>query len=150
MEGSMSSRKYFFAFCSIALSLLSLTPAMAQSDDFGIWYDVDFEKQVTKKFDIDFSLGHRSRENHEVADRISADLGISYKFTEWLKASVGYSLLMDNNHKVNTSGKKYSDYWGARHRLNVSLTASQSFGDLSISLRERWQYTYRPEKTVDR
>ena len=50
----------------------------------------------------------------------------------------------------NTSGKKYSDYWGARHRLNVSLTASQSFGDLSISLRERWQYTYRPEKTVDR
>ena len=146
----MSSRKYFFAFCSIALSLLSLTPAMAQSDDFGIWYDVDFEKQVTKKFDIDFSLGHRSRENHEVADRISADLGISYKFTEWLKASVGYSLLMDNNHKVNTSGKKYSDYWGARHRLNVSLTASQSFGDLSISLRERWQYTYRPEKTVDR
>jgi hypothetical protein len=32
----------------------------------------------------------------------------------------------------------------------VSLTGSVDFGNLSVSLRERWQYTYRPEKTVER
>ena len=43
-----------------------------------------------------------------------------------------------------------ANYWGVRHRFNVSLTGSYSFGNLSVSLRERWQYTYRPEKTVER
>lgn len=37
-------------------------------------------------------------------------------------------------------------YFGSRHRLNVSLTASKSFGKLNVSLRERWQYTYRPQQ----
>ena len=134
----------------LVMSLLTVSPARAQGDDFGIWYDLDIEKRVNNKFDIDFSLGHRSRENHQVADRLNAGIGASYKLTEWLKVSADYSFLYDHNHKVNDSGKKYSDFWGLRHRVSVSLTASQQFGRLGISLRERWQYTYRPEKTVDR
>lgn len=146
---TMNKKYLLIGFTLITINLSSL-PASAQSDDFGIWYDLEFEKQINKKFDVDFSLGHRSRENHETADRVNADLGVSYKVFPWLKASLGYSFLYDHNHKVNSSGKKYSDYWGPRHRLNVSLTASRQFGRLGISLRERWQYTYRPEKTVDR
>ena len=38
-----------------------------------------------------------------------------------------------------------------RHRLHASVTGTYKFqNNLRISLRERWQYTYRPEKTVSR
>ena len=37
-----------------------------------------------------------------------------------------------------------------QERFNVSLTFDKKlFGDFRFSLRERWQYTYRPEQTVD-
>ena len=121
----------------------------AQSDDFGIWTEANIEKKITKKLTLDGSLELRTRDDgFGELDRWSVGVGATYKLTDWLKASVGYVFLNDNNFKVNNSGKKYADYWGQRHRFNVSLTASQDFGNLTVSLRERWQYTYRPEKTV--
>lgn len=138
------------AALAFVLLPLSAGHVAAQSDDFGIWYDLEVEKKINKRVDVDFSVEHRSRDNHQEADRIDAAIGASYKVASWLKASVSYAYLYDHNHKVNSSGKKYSDYWSPRHRVNVSLTASQQFGRLGLSLRERWQYTYRPEKTADR
>lgn len=130
--------------------LMTATTAKAQSDDFGIWGEVNVEKKISSRWSAGTGVEFRSRDNASEADRWSFGADISYKITDWLKASAGYSLLNDNNYKVNDSGKKYAKYWGLRHRINVSLTASQSFGNLSVSLRERWQYTYRPEKTVQR
>lgn len=130
--------------------LMTATTAKAQSDDFGIWGEVNVEKKISSRWSAGTGVEFRSRDNASEADRWSFGADISYKITDWLKASAGYSLLNDNNYKVNDSGKKYAKYWGLRHRINVSLTASQSFGNLSVSLRERWQYTYRPEKTVTR
>ena len=130
--------------------LMTATTAKAQSDDFGIWGEVNVEKKISSRWSAGTGVEFRSRDNASEADRWSFGADISYKITDWLKASAGYSLLNDNNYKVNDSGKKYAKYWGVRHRFNVSLTASQSFGNLSVSLRERWQYTYRPEKTVTR
>ena len=40
-------------------------------------------------------------------------------------------------------------YWGVRHRFNVTLTASHKIQRVELSLRERWQYTYRPSKMID-
>ena len=74
-------------------------------------------------------------------------------------------LLYDNNEKISYfdatddavldgdadegDPKKCAQYWQARHRFNVSLTADKKlFGDFRFSLRERWQYTYRPGYTV--
>ena len=133
------------------LAMASIMPAQAQSDDFGIWTEVGVEKKINKKLTLDAGAELRTRDDgFGELDRWSVGVGATYKLTGWLKASVGYVFLNDNNHKVNDSGKKYADYWGQRHRFNVSLTASQDFGDLTVSLRERWQYTYRPEKTVKR
>ena len=135
----------------IMLAMCGIVPAHAQSDDFGIWSEADFEKKINKKLTLDGSLELRTRDDgFGELDRWSVGVGATYKLTDWLKASVGYSFLNDNNHKVYKDGLLYADYWGQRHRLNVSLTASQDFGKLSVSLRERWQYTYRPEQTVER
>ena len=138
--------KYYMA----ALLLMGSMPIMAQSDDFGLWSEVNLEKKLSKKWSLDAGVEYRNRDNMKTADRWSFGVDANYKLTNWLKLSAGYSLLNDHYYKLNDSGKKYADYWGLRHRFNVSATASQSFGNLTLSLRERWQYTYRPEKTVDR
>ncbi len=124
---------------------------MAQSDDFGIWTEANLEKKISRNLTLDAGVELRTRDDgFGDIDRWSVGIGASYKLTPWLKAALSYSFLDDNNHKVSSNGRKYADYWGQRHRLNLSLTASHEFGPLTVSLRERWQYTYRPEKTVMR
>jgi len=132
------------------MALAFASQAKAQSDDFGIWTEANVEKKVNKQLTLDGGVEMRTRDDVGEIDRWSVGVGASYKLTDWLKASAGYTFLYDNNEKWNNSGTKVARYWGERHRFNAGLTASYSFGNLGISLRERWQYTYRPEKTVDR
>ncbi len=135
----------------IVVGCLAVGPAMAQSDDFGIWTEAGVEKEISDRLTLEGGLELRTRDDgFGELDRWSVSAGADYKLTDWLKVSAGYSLLDDHVHKLNSKETKYSDYWGVRHRVNVSLTAAQQFGRLGISLRERWQYTYRPEKTADR
>ena len=136
----------------------------AQDDDFGIWNSIEGQKKINKKIDISFEGEHRTRNNAIDHDRWSIGVDGSYKYKKWLKASAGYTFLYDNNERISyydiddkkvvngavNAGepKKRAEYWAPRHRFYVSLTASKSFGNFEVSLRERWQYTYRPEKTV--
>ena len=134
----------------LAFVLLASVEVKAEGDDFGIWTEVGVEKKISKKLSLDGGVEMRTRDNVKTVDRWSGSVGASYKLTDWLKASAGYTFLYDNNEKWNDKQTKVANYWGVRHRFNVSLTGSYSFGNLSVSLRERWQYTYRPEKTVER
>lgn len=145
----MMTKNYQIAL-AVILSCCSLG-AKAQSDDFGIWTEVNVEKKISKNLSVDAGIELRTRDDgFGEIDRWSVGVGATYKLLPWLKVALGYSFLDDNNHKLNNKQTKYADYWGQRHRLNLSLTASYEFGDLTASLRERWQYTYRPEQTADR
>ena len=148
----------------IIAAMTFVTTGYAQSDDFGIWTSIEAQKKINKKFNLSLEGELRTRDNVSTNDRWSIGLDGSYKITKWLKASAGYTFLYDNNERISYyeagdkkveqgvvnigDPKKRGEYWGPRHRFNISLTASKSFGNLEISLRERWQYTYRPEKTV--
>lgn len=135
---------------TLALCALGTLCTHAQKDDFGIWSEVNVEKKLSKKWSLDGGVEMRTRDNTGTIDRWSFGVGANYKLTDWLKLSVGYNLLDDNRHKVNDSGKKIAKYWSLRHRFNLSATLSHSFGNLTVSLRERYQFTYRPERTVKR
>ena len=94
-----------------------------------------------------------ARENNlKNIDRWSAGISVDYRLAKWLKASAGYTYLYDYHPEAYTYqddgdlNKRTMTYFGSRHRLSVSLTASKDFGKLNVSLRERWQYTYRPEQ----
>lgn len=130
--------------------LLSSLGVRAEGDDFGIWTELNVEKKLTNRISLELFGENRSRNSHETVDRWSVGLGASYKLTNWLKASADYTYLYDHNEKWNDKQTKVANFWGSRHRVNVVLTGSVDFGNLSVSLRERWQYTYRPEKTVER
>lgn len=138
----------------IALFLMTLLPvaAIAQSDDFGIWTSAGLEKKITKDLTLGGELEFRSGNNLKNVDRWDAGISLDYRLAKWLKAGVGYTYLYDYHPEEYTYqddgdlNKRTMTYFGSRHRFNVSLTASKSFGKLNVSLRERWQYTFRPQQ----
>ena len=146
-------------------TVCSLSPVSAQSDDFGLDFSVEAQKKLTKQWSLSLEGEWRSRNNAKTNDRWSIGLGVDYKAAKWLKVSAGYTFLYDNYERITYfdadddevydgdaeagDPKKCAQYWASRHRFNVSLTLDKKLvGDFHFSLRERWQYTYRPEHTV--
>ena len=151
----------------LLLLVVALSSAIgyAQGDDFGTSLSVEGDKKINKKLTVSIEAEMRTRDDVKTVDRWSGGLSASYKLLSWLKASAGYTFLYDNNERISYyeegdgkvekgvvnvgEPKKCAQYWGVRHRFQVSLIGSYKLGDLELSLRERWQYTYRPEYTVD-
>lgn len=140
---------------SLALMAFAL-PSSAQSEA-GLLLELGAEKKLSKQFSVGLEADLRTRNDFKTMDRWSVGIGGEYKPVKCLKLDAGYTLLNTNFHEdvsFNATGtpKKWRpSYWGIRHRFNVSATGSYKFSNnLRISLRERWQYTYRPEKTVQR
>ena len=151
------------------MMMLVLLPlgAAAQKDDFGLDFSLEVQKKLSKSVSLGFEGELRTRDNTKTVDRWAAGLSLDYKAYKWLKLSAGYSLLFDNNERITYfdaedkevwregdaevgDPKKCAKYWGTRHRFNVSLTMDRKIiGDFRFSIRERWQYTWRPEHTVD-
>ena len=136
----------------IMLMILLPIGVKAQSDEFGTWTSVSLDKKLSKQFSLGTELELRTGNNLKNIDRWSAGISVDYRLAKWLKASAGYTYLYDYHPEAYTYqddgdlNKRTMTYFGSRHRLNVSLTASKDFGKLNVSLRERWQYTYRPEQ----
>lgn len=141
---------------SIIILLLSLLPleTFAENDDFGLWTSIEATKKINSELSVGIEGELRTKNNLENVDSWGIEMGMSYKFTKWLKASAGYTFLYyfyDSETKYKKSGKlnKYiPSYWQASHRFYASVTGSIKLGQFDLSLRERWQYKYRPEKTI--
>lgn len=136
-----------------AAALLCAAPTAGATDgsDFGLWFDAGAEKKLGKQWSLSLDLGYRSRSDARITDRMSAGLAAEYKFTKWLKAGAGYDLLYDHREpkvtyhkKSGTVNKITPAYWGLRHRFHFDLTGDVDLGRFNFSLRERYQYTYRP------
>ena len=138
----------------LTVAVMSL-PISAQSEG-GLLFEVGAEKKVTKNFSLGLDGEFRSRNNFKTADRWGIGVKADYKLTNWLKADAGYKLLYTNFHEdinYKSSGAYNTwrpSYWGTKHRIYASLSACYKLpNNVKLSLRERWQYTYRPEYTVD-
>ena len=148
------------ALLALPLSLAALPQTAAAQDDFGMYYELGVEKKLTPKWSIGLEGEYRTRNNTKTADRWSAGLSADYRIVKGsigtVKASAGYALLYDNNpekltYKSSGLPKKWTPgYWGTRHRMFVSLAGSMELGRFTIGLRERYQYTIRPEKKNQR
>ena len=139
----------------LLLLFTTLMPAGLQADDSGLILSAEASRKIRKGLNVSIEAEFRSRNDFRTAERVSLGASVSYKLLPWLKASGGYNLLFDNNREEITYNDDMSynnwrpSYWGVRHRFNVSLTASYKVRRVEFSLRERWQYTYRPEKMID-
>lgn len=142
---------------TVAVVLLLAAPPVAAQSEGGLITTIEAEKKIDKRLSVGVEANMRMRNDCQTMDRWSAGIGASYKLSKWLKADAGYLLLYDNNREKTTyksSGATNTwrpSYWSAKHRIYAALTASHKFSsDIKLSLRERWQYTYRPETTTQR
>lgn len=160
-------RKYIILILAIMLFVPSAV--MAQKDDFGMQYNIVASKKAGKQWTFGAEAEMRTCNNSQTISRWSGELSAQYKITKWLKAGVAYKLMSDRREEYlkTTSKSIYTDeetdissnvlyeswrpsYFTLRHRFSASLTGGFSAGRFSFSLRERWQYTYRPEKETER
>ena len=140
--------------CMLALSAL---PLHAQdSSETGLWMSAEAQKKLSKQWSVSGEAEYRLRENLGSTDRWTVALSAAYKPVGWLKFDAGYKfmrVLNDDESSFRDDGtlKKFTpSWWCTKHRFFASATGTLSAGRLDLSLRERWQYTYRPETTVDR
>lgn len=143
-------RKRVIPLMMLAATLCSTT-AKAQSDDWGVWTTVTVEKKLTKKWSVNAEGEYRTRDGVSATERWSGAIGTDYKFFKWLKADIGYTYIHSRQPGETTKkGNIIPGHWLPRHRFNASITGSIEWNRFKFSLRERWQYTYRPQQYVEK
>lgn len=135
-------------------AIASIAPAHA--DDTGLILDLGVEQKLSKKFTLGAVTELRTRNEFRTVDHFTLGVSGKYKIAKWLKTEVGYEVIVNNNreHLSLHDDGKYNNwrtsYYGTRHRFTASLTGDVDLGRFNLSLRERYQYTYRPETTAER
>lgn len=121
----------------------------AQKDEFGVWTSIHVKKKLGKGWTVFAEGEYRTRDNLKTTDRWAGGVGADYRLFPFLKIGGGYTYLYCNHpEEVTKKGNIIPAYWSRRHRTNVSLTGRVAWNRFTFSLRERWQYTYRPEQYV--
>ncbi len=125
-------------------------------DDVELSMEVGVEKKLSKRWNVGADAEFRLRDDISKFDRFTIGPSAEYKINDWLKVSAGFVYMYVNN----SSKEKYRDSgslkWirneckSSRYRAFVAMTGSLSYGRFKFSLRERYQFTYRPEYTATR
>ena len=93
----MARRKRKQLITGLLLLLCSaLFPTLSHADDGGLIASIEASHKFSKKLSAGLETEFRSRNNFRTADRVSIGGDVSYKVLSWLKASAGYTLLIDN------------------------------------------------------
>ena len=140
-----------------ALAAMAATPLLA-SDDFGIWSGVSVQKDFSKAFSVDASLGFRAEDCLKQASRWDISIGADYKPVKWFSFGASYTYIYGRKSQEDKAVYDMSDdddavlnfrgfnvdhgYWRSRHRVSIDVTGRVSLGRLGFSLRERYQYTH--------
>ena len=173
----MGTKRFLISILFVAMVAM---PSMAQSEilevadddicELGVWNSLSIEKKLGKKFSIGIDGELRTADALNQVSRYSIGASIDLKICQYLKIDAGYVYMAEPQAKENKLElKEFEDldddgvtditnyeyktdapYIRNRHRVNVSLTGSVNLGRFKLSLRERWQYTYRPETTTER
>lgn len=140
--------KILFAFASLLLAL----PAAAQKNEGGVWSEISVEKDFSKRFSTEISLGQRQEDNLNRATRWDAGLGVTYKVSSNFRIGAGYIYLYDYNAEEATprytaagaiSGYNVdAPFWRDKHRFYLDLVLRHRFNKRwSVHFRERFQHT---------
>lgn len=138
----------------IAFLLIPTMLCAQWTDEYGTWVSLGAKKSLGTKWSLGLEAEYRAQENSRWA--VGVDAG--YKLNKLIKFGVGYTLLYNRKCKKMKGDPAVDDeysirpaYAYPRHRFIVEATADKRFWKwLRISLRERYQLTYRPSYSFER
>lgn len=148
----MDLKRLIPAMAAVALTLAA-SPARAagEDDELGVWASVNAEKKLTKKWNLFAEGEFRTQDGVSAVERWSLAVGTDYRLLKWLKADASYTFIHSyREEEITGKGNIIPSYWLPRHRVNVSLSGSVKWNRFKFALRERWQYTYRPQQFVEK
>ena len=125
----------FLAFVFIGLSKAQTT------HDLGMWISVGAEKKLSTDWNAGIGTELRTKHSRNYIDRWKLDVHSTYRIHRHLKLGVAYEFHIKNQ----TAGNKTVSV--PHHRFMADVVPSISVnGWLHLSLRERYQYTFRMAK----
>ena len=89
---------------------------------------------IPKRLSLSFDEEIRFKDNFSNPGKAYSNVSLSCKLLPWLKAGADYSFIMARN----SAGE-----WRTRHRAAGNLTASAKLGSIKVSLREKFQATFK-------
>jgi len=117
----------------IFICFLFVSHVMAQ-DEFGSSMSVEVTKKILPGLNISLEEDFRLRDNLQTVDRFSTTVELSYRFNPFIKVGGAYNLINYNHPKKD---------WEVRHRYYFYATGTYRIDRFTLSLRERFQSTYR-------
>ena len=123
-------------FIILLLATLPSAVLWAQGH-YGSWTTISLEKELSKKWELGAEAEVRTIYYARLIERASLGLSADYTILKGWKVGAGYQIM----NKLDT---KYTNYQ-LRNRFNVSTSGRLKFNDLTISLRERIQFTTKDE-----
>lgn len=123
-------------FAGFGLPSLKAQTDVDLDPEFGGRLSVSVDKKLARGLHVSLEEEIRMDNNFSSFDRFHTTLGLSYKVNDYLKLGVGYAM-------INPYSSSNSAFKSSRHRLMLDATGSLRFGDWRLSLRERFQATYR-------
>ena len=132
-------KKSLYIFLSLLLSIpMSL---FAQVDDkqdaeVGARISASVDKKIIKGLHISLEEELRFDNNFRSFDRFHTTLSVKYKVHDNIRLGLGYALI--NPYKSSSASFKSS-----RHRLFFDVTGTLHLGNWNLSLKERFQATFR-------
>ena len=137
----MKMKKFFSVIIAAAFLSLDFQGLKAQTDvdldpEVGGRLSVSVDKKLARGLHVSLEEEIRMDNNFGSFDRFHTTLALSYKVNDYLKLGVGYAM-------INPYSSSNSAFKSSRHRLMLDATGSLRFGDWRLSLRERFQATYR-------
>ena len=122
----------FLTFVFVALSKAQTT------HDFGVWYSAGMEKKISADWNAGIGTELRTKHRREYIDRWKLDIHSMYRIHRHFKLGAAYEFHIKNQ---TTGGETVSLL---HHRFMADVVPSVSVSSwLKLSLRERYQYTYR-------
>lgn len=130
----------------LLLALYSIVPTIkAQS----IWTSAEFRMKLVTNLNAFVEAEYRTHDKLTDTERISGTLGLDYKICNNLKATAGYTYIHQRTiDEITKKGNVIPAYWQPKHRASFALTGNLKLGRFTLSLRERYQYTYRTSQWV--
>ncbi|MCD8032618.1 MAG: DUF2490 domain-containing protein [Bacteroides sp.] len=108
--------------------------AYGQSDDFGIWTSAGARKRLFPGLVAELEGEFRLRDNLKETDRWGVAADLSYRIIPYLKVGASYNLIRFHHEKRG---------WETRHRYSLYGVGSYDWNRFTLSLRERYQHTYK-------
>lgn len=117
------------------------SPVYAQTEvgldpELGGRLSFTLDKKLVRRLHLELEEEIRMVDNFSSFGRFHTSLGVTYKLNDYLKLGLGYAM-------INPYDSDNSTFKSSRHRLMFDATGMVRFGDWRLSLKERFQATYR-------